>query len=57
MKTSHTIAISATASAAFVIGLAHAPQTTYSVFAFFAYTIIFAMLITFGFKLIRNMNS
>ncbi len=56
MKTSHIVLISATSSAAFVIGLTHAPQTTYTVFAFFAYTIIFTMLITFAIKLIKESN-
>ena len=46
MKTSQTIAISATASSAFVIGMDHAPQTTYSVFAGTALTVMLALSIT-----------
>ena len=57
MKTSQTIAISAITSSAFVIGMNHAPQTTYSVFAGTALTIIFALVITASSQLIRNMNS
>ena len=56
MKTSQTIAISATASSAFVIGMHHAPQTTYSVFAGSALTVILALVITFGTQLIREMT-
>ncbi len=55
MKTSQTIAISATASSAFVIGMNHAPRTTYTVFAGSAFTVIFALIITFGAKLIKEM--
>ena len=56
MKTSQTIAISATTSSAFVIGMNHAPQTTYSVFAGSALTVILALVITFGTQLIREMT-
>ena len=56
MKTSQTIAISATASSAFLIGMNHAPRTTYTVFAFFALTAVIAITITFGTQLIREMN-
>ena len=56
MKTSQTIAISATISSAFLIGMNHAPKTTYAVFSFFALTAVIAISITFGIQLIREMT-
>ena len=56
MKTSQTIAISATSSSAFLIGMNHAPRTTYTVFAFFALTAVSALVITAINQLIREMN-
>ena len=56
MKTSQTIAISATSSSAFVIGMNHAPQTTYSVFAGTALTVMLALVITAINQLIKELR-
>ena len=56
MKTSQTIAISATASSAFLIGINHAPRTTYTVFAGSALTVILALVITAINQLIKELR-